>query len=87
MNRFIIKRTTAYLARKRNVFVEMKEMEKHMLSAIDTDGIIGVLAWSVRDHEGRRRFAAVEREDDAAGKHETVCDDACKTGCSVPRTP
>ena len=29
---------------------------------IDTEGIIGVLAWSACDYEGRRRFVAVKRE-------------------------
>ena len=76
----------ANLARERQkVFVEMKEMEKHILSPVGMEGIIGVLAWSVCDHEGRRRFVAVDREDDAGGKYETVRDDACKTGGRVPR--
>ena len=44
-DRVIMNGMTAFLARQRqNVFVEMKEMEKHMLSPIDTEGIIGVLA-------------------------------------------
>ena len=44
-DRVIIERMTAYQASERqNVFVEMKEMEKHILSPIDTEGIIGVLA-------------------------------------------
>ena len=61
-DRVIIKRMTAYLAReKQNIFVEMKEMEKHTLSPIDTESIIGVLAWSACDHEERTRFVAVER--------------------------
>ena len=51
------------MARERqNVFDEMKEMGKHILSSIDTEGIIAVLAWSACDREGRRRFVAVERE-------------------------
>ena len=40
----------------------MKETEKHMLSPVDTEGIIGVVAWSACDHQGRRRCVAVERE-------------------------
>ena len=37
-------------------------MEKHKMSPIDTEGIIGVLAWSACDREGRRRLVAVKRE-------------------------
>ena len=62
-DRVIIKRMTAYLAREwQDVFVEMEEMEKHILSPVDTEGIIGVLAWSACEHPGRRRLVAVERE-------------------------
>ena len=62
-DRVIIKRMTAYLAgEKQNIFVEMKEMEKHTLSPIDTESIIEVLAWSACDHEERTRFVAVARE-------------------------
>ena len=54
---------TTCLARERqNIFVEMKGMEKHMLSPIDTEGVVGVLAWSACDHEDRRRLVAVKRE-------------------------
>ena len=75
-DRVIIKKMTAYLARERqDVFVEMEEMEKHMLSPADTEGNIGVLAWGACEHQGRRRLVAVEREeDDAGGNCETVCD-------------
>ena len=56
-DRVIIKRMTAYLAReKQNIFVEMKEMEKHTLSPIDTESIIGVLAWSACEKGRRRRW-------------------------------
>ena len=59
----LIKRKTTYFAREtQNVFVGKNEMEKHMLSAVDTEGIIGVLAWRACDREGRRRFVAVKRE-------------------------
>ena len=39
-----------------------EELEKYMLSPIDIEGIIGVLAWSACDDEGRRRFVAVKRK-------------------------
>ena len=45
--RVIIERMTTYLAiQRQNVFVEMEELEKHILGPIDTEGNIGVLAWS-----------------------------------------
>ena len=41
---------TTYLAREeQNVFVET---ENHIRSPMDTEGIIGALAWSGCDHEG-----------------------------------
>ena len=61
-DKVIIERMTAYLARERQNFVEMKEMEKHILSPIDTEGTIGIFSWSACDREGRRRFVAVKSE-------------------------
>ena len=62
-DRVITQRMTAFLARERhNVLVEVKEVDNHILSPIDTEGIIGVLAWRTCDHESRRRCVAVERE-------------------------
>ena len=59
----IIERMTTCLSRERqNVFVEMKEMENHILSLTNRERIIGVLVWSACDREGRRRFVAVKRE-------------------------
>ena len=56
-DRVIIRRMTAYLVRERQiVFVEMKEMEKHILTPTVTEGIIGVLAWS------QNIFVAVKRD-------------------------
>ena len=86
MGRVIIKRMTAYPARERqNVFVEMKEVEKDILSPIDTEGILGVLAWSACDREGnRQKICRSERENDAGGKYETVYNGSCKTGGRAP---
>ena len=56
-------RMTAYLARERqSVFVMKEELEKYMLRPTGTEGVVGILAWSACDHEGRRRFAAAKRE-------------------------
>ena len=55
---------TVYLARERqNAFVEMEELDKYIYisSPTGTEGIIGVFAWSARDHEGRRIFVAARR--------------------------
>ena len=46
-----------------------------MLDSTDAEGIIGVLAWSTCDREGRRRFSAI-----AGGHCEAVCDDARYAG-------
>ena len=54
---------STYCARERqNVFVEPEEMEKHVLSPMYTEGIIGVLAFCPCDHEGRRKIGAVKSE-------------------------
>ena len=76
---------TTFLALVRqNVFVEMEEMETHILSLKDTEGIIDVLAWSACDHEGTRRIAPVKREKTTlVANYETVYGDACKAGGSV----
>ena len=37
-------------------------VEEHVLSPMDTEGIIGVFAWSACDHEGCRRCVALKRE-------------------------
>ena len=60
----------------------MEELEKYPSSLTDSEGIVGVIAWSACDHEAHRRFVAVsKREDDARGKCETVCDEVpCKVG-------
>ena len=61
-DRVIVMRMTTCLARGRqNVFVEMEELEKYILSPTDTEGIIGVLALRPCDHEGRRIFVAAKR--------------------------
>ena len=50
-----------YLEReKQNVFDEMEELEKYLLSPIDAEGIIGVLARSVCDHLGQYEDEEVE---------------------------
>ena len=60
-NRVIIKRMAAYLADGwQNVFEEMEEMVKYILSPTDTEGTISVLTWSACDHEGRISFVAVK---------------------------
>ena len=53
-DRVVIEQMVMYLARKRqNVFVEVMELETHILNSTDAEGIIiGVLAWSACDREG-----------------------------------
>ena len=58
-DRVIARMTTYSVLERQNVFVEMKE---HFLSPMDTESIIGVLAWSACDHEGCRRCVALKRE-------------------------
>ena len=61
--RVTTERMITYLARERqNVFVEVEELETYILSSKDTEGVIGVLAWSACDHEGRKRSVAIKRE-------------------------
>ena len=57
-DRVIVKRMTKKEAER----LRGEELEKYMLSPIDIEGIIGVLAWSACDDEGRRRFVAVKRK-------------------------
>ena len=61
-------RLTTFLAKERPDVVEMEELEKYGLGPIDTEGIIGVVAWSACAHEERRRCVAIEKKEDAAGK-------------------
>ena len=37
-------------------------VEEHVLSPMDTEGVIGASAWSACDHEGCRRCVALKRE-------------------------
>ena len=43
--------------KKQNVLVDVEELEIYMLSSTGAEGIIGVLAWSVCDREGRTLVA------------------------------
>ena len=61
-DRVIVMRMTTCLARGRqNACVEMEELEKNILSPIEIDDLIGVLALRPCDHEGRRIFVAAKR--------------------------
>ena len=57
----IIERMITYGARDRkNVFVEVEELETHILISTGAEGIIDVSAWSACDHGGRRRCVAIK---------------------------
>ena len=86
-DRVIIKQMTTFLAKERPDVVEMEELEKYRSGPIDTEGIIGVVAWSACAHEERRRCVATKRRKTLVADVEQSAAFASNARKGVPRAP